>query len=281
MAQTKYTYSISTNTLNNKVDSGSLSNEISGSSIVIALDYINTSGDVLDIYFKDVLSAGDQSSLTSIIGSHTGTPVVNLSLQDKSGRQIVRPAAATSGFSMYYAGPQFIAGKASSGVWNRFNNQTHLFEDKSSWLSVQTYDSSGVIAASESVAVTTTLDITIPVDIELTGGALGIPAVLPGVGEWKVYAYAVPGLPASSGGSLPFIENLRLDGFYEAEDIILDGRSALYMKHIEAAPSSGIWLNTVRIVLRHPSGLNPTTIPGDVALFQVILDSYALGIGVV
>jgi len=72
MAATKYTYSISADTLNNKVNSDKLGSEISSSSIVIALDYIETAADVLDIWMKDALSAGDQTTLTNTVNTHDG-----------------------------------------------------------------------------------------------------------------------------------------------------------------------------------------------------------------
>lgn len=69
---TKYTYSIATDTANGKVNSTTLSDEIAASSIIIALDHIDTGGDVLDIWFRDVLSAPDQTTLTSVVNAHTG-----------------------------------------------------------------------------------------------------------------------------------------------------------------------------------------------------------------
>lgn len=72
---TKYTYSIATDTANGTVNPTILTNEIASSSIVIALDYIETGGDVLDIWFKDPLSGGDQTTLTSIVNAHTGNEV--------------------------------------------------------------------------------------------------------------------------------------------------------------------------------------------------------------
>jgi len=75
MSATKYTYTISTATANGIVDATALAEQIQASAIVTALDYINTSGDTLDIWFKDGLSEGDEATLTALVTAHDGTPV--------------------------------------------------------------------------------------------------------------------------------------------------------------------------------------------------------------
>jgi hypothetical protein len=95
---TKYTYSVSTATPNHKVASDRLTAEIYASSIVVALDYINVSGDTLDIWFKDVLSEADQATLTAKVNAHSGVPLpentaqkVNIEgLTDMTGRSMFR-----------------------------------------------------------------------------------------------------------------------------------------------------------------------------------------------
>ncbi len=69
---TKYSYSISSSTANGRVNSSDLENEIQASSIVTALDRIDTGGDNLDIWFKDVLAAGDVTILTGVVNAHAG-----------------------------------------------------------------------------------------------------------------------------------------------------------------------------------------------------------------
>lgn len=80
MAATKYTYSISgdfTGLVSPYIrpDTDRLTQEIRESAIVTALDYINTSGDDCDIWFKDALSSGDQTTLDSLVAAHTGEPL--------------------------------------------------------------------------------------------------------------------------------------------------------------------------------------------------------------
>ena len=76
MASTKYTYSVANDTLNAKLDGSALKKEIQDSAIVTALDFINISGDVLDVWTKDALSTGDETLLDGIVADHIGDPVV-------------------------------------------------------------------------------------------------------------------------------------------------------------------------------------------------------------
>jgi len=73
MAETIYDFSISGDTLNGKVNNSDLAEEIRSSSISIALDRVDTSGDDLNIVFKDELSGSDETTLDSIVGAHEGS----------------------------------------------------------------------------------------------------------------------------------------------------------------------------------------------------------------
>lgn len=83
MPATKYTYSISVDFINSIVATDRLSLEIQTSSIITALDYINTFGDDCDIWFKDSLSIGDQAVLDGIVATHSGEalPIDNVSVK--------------------------------------------------------------------------------------------------------------------------------------------------------------------------------------------------------
>jgi len=72
MAQTKYTYSIANDTLNGGVNE-KLSDELNATAIVTTLDRIDTDDDVLDIYYADALSEGDETILTNAIAAHDNT----------------------------------------------------------------------------------------------------------------------------------------------------------------------------------------------------------------
>lgn len=83
MALTKYTYSILSDFPNQKVESISLTNEIHDSSISTDLSHINTSigADTCDIWFVDVLSGGDETTLDGIVSTHLGNPVIGESAE--------------------------------------------------------------------------------------------------------------------------------------------------------------------------------------------------------
>ncbi len=87
MVATKYTYEIATNFPNGKIDSPRLTQEIQQSSIVTALDRIDTADGYCDVWFKAALSAGDETTLDgdaspastgSLIGDHSGEPLPSI-----------------------------------------------------------------------------------------------------------------------------------------------------------------------------------------------------------
>lgn len=75
MAATKYTYSISGDFPNQKVNSSRLSKEIDQSNIVTDLERIDTDADDCDIWFDDALSAPDKTTLDGLVAAHSGDPM--------------------------------------------------------------------------------------------------------------------------------------------------------------------------------------------------------------
>jgi len=78
MPAQKYTYSISMAFPNAKVAPDRLTQEVRGSSIVTALDYINTAGDDCDIWFKAALASGEEATLDALVAAHSGEPLADL-----------------------------------------------------------------------------------------------------------------------------------------------------------------------------------------------------------
>ena len=72
---TAYSYSIQNDFPNRKVATDRLAQEIQSSSIVTALDRIDTSGDDCSVWFKDALSAGDKTTLGGLVAVHSGEPL--------------------------------------------------------------------------------------------------------------------------------------------------------------------------------------------------------------
>jgi hypothetical protein len=72
----KYSYNISTDFPNQKVNSDSLIIEIDASSISVVLEYILTDGasDSCDIWFESALSSAEETTLDGIVAAHQGNP---------------------------------------------------------------------------------------------------------------------------------------------------------------------------------------------------------------
>lgn len=126
MPATKYTYSISADFPAQKVDPSRLTSEVQGSSIVTALDHVDTSGDDCDVWFKEVLSAGDETTLDGLVAVHSGAPLPDGS-RDAFGNPVV-------GLSTRQAD-----GTSLVAVKSRFGREviyaTHNFCDPTTWYS--------------------------------------------------------------------------------------------------------------------------------------------------
>lgn len=70
MAETVYNYSISGDVTAGAVRTDQLEDEIHASTIIIAVERIDTDGDNLDVVMKDALSTGDKTTLDSVVQNH-------------------------------------------------------------------------------------------------------------------------------------------------------------------------------------------------------------------
>jgi hypothetical protein len=77
-----YTYSIQNDFPNHKISSDRLAQEIQQSAIVVALNCINTAGDVCDILFKAELSEGNKTILDGLVAAHSGEPLPENEVKD-------------------------------------------------------------------------------------------------------------------------------------------------------------------------------------------------------
>ena len=203
--------------------------------------------------------------------------------KDIDGREVRRIAISRKGWTMYYGGPTFNVCHKASVDWYKYDPATHTTAARD-WATMKLYDVNGNETETETLATLTEIDIVIPTDIELAGGAVSLPAVLPaGLAdhEWRIWAVAAPDIAPGQGGSIPFVDGLQFSDFYEGEDIILDGRTPKLLQYVDASGGAalGYYTNKVRITVQHPTGLNPTLVPGDRAKFMVLLDCYANNIG--
>jgi hypothetical protein len=77
----KYTFSIETDTLNGKINSTKLSNEIKISNIPNVVSHIDTNGDDLDIWFLSELNSDAQIILSGLVNNHDGVVDITLETQ--------------------------------------------------------------------------------------------------------------------------------------------------------------------------------------------------------
>jgi hypothetical protein len=112
MASTKYTYSISNDTVNGKVDTSRLQSEIQASLITIAIEHIDTNGDLLEILMKNDLSSQETSYLDGVVATHSGEPLISDAKVTADNKLYVkntaRPIGTFSCFSSYGDNPDVV-----------------------------------------------------------------------------------------------------------------------------------------------------------------------------
>lgn len=70
----QFTYSIASDTANGTLASEKLHDTIAASNIIIALDGVSRSGDVLQVNFKGDLTGAEETTLDGIVAAHDGVP---------------------------------------------------------------------------------------------------------------------------------------------------------------------------------------------------------------
>jgi hypothetical protein len=139
MPSTTYTYSISADFPNGKVNTATLTTEIGQSPIIIALDRIDTSGNVLTIIFKDTLSTGDKT----LLDNNTTGPAGGLIAAHNNAATVgIIPIS----FAKASGSPVFVNVDSDGNLFNinqprsgtKFNIITHNWCDKTTWYSEST-----------------------------------------------------------------------------------------------------------------------------------------------
>jgi len=160
----KYTYSISNDFPNQKVNPTGLTNAIRNATITVALDYINTDNDDCDVWFKLALSGAEETTLSGVVAAHTAAPMssdpapVTLGdeLRDRSGKLRIHQTSRALGTGTCWMGvgddccdPHNVGGgepmtfdyNTASGTttltkyidYNCINNETWLHEGYITW----------------------------------------------------------------------------------------------------------------------------------------------------
>jgi len=132
MALTKYTYSISEDFPNQKVNLDTLKYEITSSPITHALDFINTEGDECNIWFKEELTTIDSTStLPAIVAAHQGNaPLESSPIETPDGVPIVRADSRPLNTEVYFTmcGDSTGIGDGPLIMWD-FSNDDNEFVD--------------------------------------------------------------------------------------------------------------------------------------------------------
>lgn len=156
MTATMYEYLL-TDTANSLVDSTALASGIQESSIVTALDYINTDVTKIYVYMKDALSTGDETTLDSVIASHDGEPIEEVpEVKEPDGRASMHQTSRKRGLVTYFTargdsttdegdvgnGTEILRGTHTIGdpasesatiYFNTMSNETHIHEGYLQW----------------------------------------------------------------------------------------------------------------------------------------------------
>lgn len=101
---TKYTYSVANDTANGAVANWVLKQEILASAIPTAPKDVNVAGDVLDVWMKDALSAGDQTTLGNVVAAHAGVQTQLSMPHTSDGKPIFLPQLFRGDRSVVFAG---------------------------------------------------------------------------------------------------------------------------------------------------------------------------------
>lgn len=103
-----YTYSISEDFPNSKIDIPRLTNEIRESEITVALSHIETEEDDCNVWFKDRLSSAEETTLSSgIVYVHSGEPLVVEKVADVKIKEVESDAVLNAALT----GPHDRSGK--------------------------------------------------------------------------------------------------------------------------------------------------------------------------
>jgi hypothetical protein len=227
-----------------------LKKEIQDSSIQTALDYINQSGDFVDIHFKAALSTQDEQTLDAIIDAHdasapfVGDPqsVEVINRDPDTNGLIISPKWAPDGWHQCLHETEFETSKLNS-----IHEKDHNGDDLN-WSTVKFYDSAmnelTTQNAIDSDCVWSVYDWMPTMDYGIKAGQVS-QLVVP---ENDIYFWAIglpdvmPKLFADGGINLKFVD--------ARDPIGLSGVAATVLPY-----NGGVGTNKIRFKFYHPAGL--------------------------
>lgn len=170
---------------------------------------------------------------------------------DTDGANIVRLKAAKAGWSFLAIAPEITTSTLSGSLYCKDSAGNDI-----SGISCKIYDANndeittaGVLNANLNTCVKTVLDIELPYDYELIGGALRVssnPAQ-----DLRLWIVGAPDIPAMYGGSKEFASGINLKFLAPDSSFDIDGRVTKYITYNEGNHSG-----KVRLLLKHAAGLS-------------------------
>ena len=271
---TSYTYSIADDFSGGSVNTSKLSAEIRASAIVTALDRIDTAGDVLDVWFRDVLSDGDKTILDGdaagpaggLIAANDSSPSQVTPVQRADGVLYTVPKPSSFGYEMsdrdFRINPCMVAQDDAVEDW-KVNTQTNLEEDWNELSTGGVYklvngamvevddqadaDANGILSVWDYQAKLGGN----PIHYEVRDGCLYVDPALPANERWdhRAYAVAVPGVPAAYGGSVAVFDAY----LGPVSGGLIEARSPQAMALDPNGPA-GAAGSVIRLYIFHPAG---------------------------
>jgi hypothetical protein len=280
---TKYTYSLTADFPDDAINSTKLASEIGASSIVTALDRIDVSGDVADVWFKDVLSAGDKTTLDGdvsapaggLIAAHDSTPnpsetqsveVTNQPRMREDGTLYAVPKPSSFGLVMCDRDIRIntcMVTTATAVEDLKMNTATNKEESWGEMSLVGVYklvagdmvlctdqadaDANGVLSAWDYHAKAGGN----PIAYEVRDGLVYVDAALPANEVWDHRAYAVgaPAIPPAYGGSIALF-----DAYMGSNPDNTIAALSPQATVLDPGGPGGAAASTVRLYIVHPAG---------------------------
>jgi len=275
---TKYVYPVS-DTANDLVDVGSLTQEIADSTIAIALDYIAVDGVDVDIWFKAAISGAEETTLDGIVAAHTGEPLPDVqdvsidnfgTLEDptKNIQRVVVQPGRTGYYmcdrdvkvctSMYAAADaledlKVIVSDNTQEPWGEFSLVGCYKLSEGAYVSCDDQDdanANAVLSVFDFLVVDQTTEEEIEYDFK--GGCLWSDAALEApVWDHRLYAMMAPNIPPANGGGVRFF-----DGYlYPYQGKWQECISSLSLK---VDPSVSVEAARIRFWIYYPAGAKQT-----------------------
>jgi hypothetical protein len=240
MTTTKYSY-------NKEVNPSKLRDEISTSSITIAVDYINGTTSTTDVFMKAALSPLEETALDDLVAQHTNTPTENLEpMIAHDGATLIREQTSPIGWYYQLYGILFKTATEGSALKKLADGSS-----SSQYLIEGFYDEGGNALSGVDVATRTcrtVIEWEPDWSYELLGGHFHQKTSPPG--EVILNVTAIPDLPRVYGGSLVFVQSCDLNHIGPDAGLEINAHSIQRMN-----PDPNYHTNKLQFSVCHASGL--------------------------